>query len=147
MKRILFLFLALVFTACSILRQGELDKNKAKWQEAEILHYRYHFDWICFCSFGQDMPLVIEVQNGEVVSMKFFSGKTPNETERVLFESIGTIDSIFTMLEQRISARPDYFAAEYDETYGFPVEVRVDGDRRITDDESTFLVSNFEVLP
>jgi hypothetical protein len=93
------------------------------------------------------MPLVIEVQDDEVVSMEFQNGKAIRPEDRTFFESNATIDRIFASLENTLGDRPDYFSAEYHEIYGFPAQVRVDYDRSITDDEHTLIVSNFEVLP
>jgi len=41
MKKIFLICLTLALGACSILRQDELEKNRAKWQDAGLSHYRY----------------------------------------------------------------------------------------------------------
>ena len=73
MRKILFVLLAVLVTGCASLvgqAGGEVSEQE-KWQDANISHYRYELGISCFCIFAQDMPLVIEVQDGEVVSMEY----------------------------------------------------------------------------
>ena len=80
MKKLLFIFtlMALVLSACAAAAvsgsQTEIGQNKDKWQDANISHYHYELFISCFCAFNEDMPLIIEVQDGQVVSMDFQSG-------------------------------------------------------------------------
>ena len=153
MKKLLFIFtlMALVLTACAAGAasgsQTEIGQNKEKWQDANISHYRYHLSITCFCVFSQDMPLIIEVQDGEVVSMEFQSGNEIDAGSRELFDKYATIDRLFAELEAGMNGAADEVIAKYDPTYGFPTEVTIDFVKEATDDELYFSLSNFEELP
>ncbi|MGB8983650.1 MAG: DUF6174 domain-containing protein, partial [Anaerolineales bacterium] len=123
------------------------EQNREKWQDANISHYRYQLSITCFCVFSQDMPLIIEVQDGEVVSMEFQSGNPIDPTSLELFEKYATIDRLFAELEADLNGAADEVVAAYDPTYGFPAEVTIDFVKEATDDELYFSLSNFEKLP
>ncbi|RPJ25750.1 MAG: hypothetical protein EHM33_13640 [Chloroflexi bacterium] len=152
MKKLLFIFMTLALVACTAAgnamgSQSEIEQNKEKWQEASIPHYRYHLFISCFCVFTQDMPLIIEVDNGEIVSMEYQSGNEIDATSRELFEKYATIDRLFAELEADLNGAADEVIAKYDATYGFPTEVTIDFVKEATDDELYLTLSNFEELP
>jgi Family of unknown function (DUF6174) len=153
MKKLLFIFtlIALVLTACAAGvvsgSQTEIGKNREKWQNANIPHYRYNLFISCFCVFNEDMPLMIEVQDGEVISMEFQSGKEIDPGLHETFDKYATIDRFFTELESDINGAADVVTAKYDETYGFPTEVTIDFVQEATDDELYLTLSDFEALP
>ena len=70
-----------------------------KWQDANISHYSYELTISCFV-FSPDMPLVIEVQNGEAVSMTYKLGKEIDAANMELFQRYDTIDKVFAELEK-----------------------------------------------
>jgi len=127
--------------------QSEIERNKEKWQDANITHYRFNLNISCFCVFTQDMPLVIEVMDGEVVSMEYQNGNPIDATNREFFERFSTIDRIFSELEADLAGAADEVTVTYDPTYGFPVEVTIDYVKEATDDELYLTISDFEVLP
>jgi len=133
--------------ACSLGSQTEIERNREKWQDASISHYRFSLFVGCFCVFSQDMPLAIEVQDGEVVSMEYQSGNDIDATNRELFERYATIDRIFTELEADINGAADEVVVTYDPTYGFPAQVNIDFIKEAIDDELALTVSEFEELP
>jgi len=152
MKKLLFILITLALAACTAVgnamgSQSEIEQNKEKWQDASISHYRYHLSITCFCVFSQDMPLIIEVQDGEVVSMEYQSGNEIDATNRELFEKYAPIDRLFTELEADLNGAADEVIAKYDSTYGFPTEVTIDFVKEATDDELYLNLSNFEELP
>ncbi len=147
MRKLLFIFIALALTACSRGSQTEIERNKEKWQDANVSHYRFNLFVGCFCAFSQDMPLVIEVQNSEVVSMEYQSGKEIEVGNRELFDKYATIDRIFAELEKDINGEADEVIVKYDPTYGFPTEANIDVIKDAVDDELALTVSNFEKLP
>jgi hypothetical protein len=152
MKRLLFIFLTLALAACTAVgnamgSQSEIEQNKEKWQDANISHYRYHLSITCFCVFTQYMPLIIEVDNGEVVSMEFQSGNEIDESNREYFDKYATIDRLFAELEADSNGAADEVIAKYDPSYGFPTEVTIDFVQEATDDELYLSLSNVEELP
>ena len=152
MKKLLFIFLTFALAACSAVgnamgSQSEIEQNQEKWQNANISHYRYHLFISCFCVFTQDMPLIIEVQDGQVVSMEFQSGNEIDASNHELFDKYATIDRLFAELEADLNGAADEVIAKYDATYGFPTEVTIDFVKEATDDELYLTLSNFEELP
>ncbi len=153
MKKLLFIFMTLALVACTATgnamgSQSEIEQNKEKWENANVSHYRYHLSMTCFCIFSQEMPLIIEVQDGEVVSMEYQSGNEIDTTSRELFEKYATIDRLFAELEADLNGAADEVTiTKYDATYGFPTEVTIDFVKEATDDELYLSLSNFEELP
>jgi hypothetical protein len=144
--------MALALAACSAVagasgNQSEIEQNKEKWQDANISHYRYNLHISCFCVFVENMPLVIEVQDGEVVSMEFHNGAEIDPAIRQdLFEKYATIDRIFAELEADLNGAADKVTVEYDATYGFPTRADIDFIEEAIDDELYLTISDFEVL-
>ena len=146
MKKILLLVLSLLLVACSA--SSEYDQNLKKWQEANIEHYRFDLFIGCFCPFRNIMPLTIEVQNGEVVSITQVDGVVvaTDDPSYELFISAASMDSLFTMLEADLNGDADEVLVTYDATYGFPTSISVDQIKEAVDDEIFYQVENFEVL-
>ena len=148
MKKFILLMLAFVLAACTSGESSEYDKNLARWNEANISHYRYQLFIGCFCPFGEDMPITIEVNNGEIISMT--SGKgTVIDSASPLYEVVNrysTIDRVFLALKADQTGDAEDVIVAYDPTYGFPANVAVDNIKEAVDDEISYQVSNFEVL-
>lgn len=147
MKKILLLTLAILMAACSVFSASEFDQNLSKWQDAGVSHYRYDLTIGCFCPFYQDMPLTIEVQNGEVVSIARTDGTLvdPSDPNYQYYEKYATIDRLFSELKSEMESAEEV-KTTYDPQYGFPAEVSIDAIKLAMDDELALQVSNFEVL-
>jgi len=149
MRKILFVLLAVLLTACASLAgqaSDEVNSDQSKWQDANISHYQYELTIGCFCVFSQDMPLVIEVKDGKAVSMKYKNGKEIDPAFLEQFQRYDTIDKIFAELE-KAQSEAEKVEVTYDETYGFPTQITIDQAVQAADDELYLSVSNFEVLP
>ncbi|HEX6270650.1 MAG TPA: DUF6174 domain-containing protein [Anaerolineales bacterium] len=149
---VLFTLFALTAAACTAGAQAggnqtEVERNQEKWRDANVSHYRYNLNISCFCVFSQDMPLVIEVMDGKVVSMEYQSGKEIDTTNLELFERFASIDRIFSEIEADLAGAADEVTVTYDPTYGFPVDVSIDYVKEAIDDELYLTVSDFEALP
>lgn len=148
MRKILFILMAVVLTACASVgaASSDFDIARDKWQDAGVSHYRFNLNISCFCIFTQDMPLIIEVQDGQVVSMEYQSGNEIDPSNLELFQRYETIDKIFAELETAL-VEADSVTVEYDETYGFPAQVSIDLDQQMADEEIYLTISDFEALP
>ncbi|HKY55371.1 MAG TPA: DUF6174 domain-containing protein [Anaerolineales bacterium] len=154
MKKLILLIavFALALVACASgnvsanQNQSELSQNQQKWQDANIKHYRFNVFLSCFCAFNEDMPLIIEVKDGQVVSMEYASGKEIDAANREYFARFETLDRIFEQLQKDVGGEADEVVATYDATYGFPVDVKIDYIKEAVDDELYFTVSEFEPL-
>jgi len=148
MKKITLLLLAFILTACSFGARSELDKNRQTWQNAGITHYRFSLHVGCFCAFRDQMPLTVEVQNGEVVSMTYSDGTLVDtiDPNYETFSQHATIDRIFSELEAGLSGDADEVTVTYDSTRGFPSEIYFDYIKAAMDDELSLSISEFEIL-
>ncbi|HJS18427.1 MAG TPA: DUF6174 domain-containing protein [Anaerolineales bacterium] len=149
MRKILFILMAVVLTACASVgaASSEFDQAQDKWQEADISHYSFELTYSCFCAFTSDMPLIIEVQDGEIVSMEYKNGNEIDPASYELFEKYATINRIFAELEMALNGGADSVTVTYDETYGYPTQVNIDFDQQVADEEIYLTISNLEVLP
>jgi hypothetical protein len=152
MKKLILLIAALALTACASVdasanqNQSELSRNQQKWQDANISHYRYNLFLSCFCAFNENMPLIIEVKSGQVVSMEYQNGKPIEDINREFFDTYSTIDRIFEQLEKDSNGEADEVVVSYDAKYGFPNDVKIDRIKEAVDDELYFTISEFEPL-
>ena len=148
MKKIILLTLTLILVACTASMPSEFDQNFENWQSSNITSYRFSLFIGCFCAFRDQMPLTVEVQNGEIVSMTRLDGTLVDETDPSyeLFTKYGTIDRIFSELKAGQAGDAEEVTVTYDSTYGFPAEIYFDFIKAAADDELSIQVSNFEVL-
>ena len=149
MKKIILLLLALILAACTAGGGTELSRNQTKWQDANITHYRFELSVGCFCIFRSRMPVTVEVQNGDVVSItdvngEAFSMDDPNN-EFVL--KYATIDRLFSELGSDSIQKADHLTVSYDPTYGYPAEINIDFIEQAADDELYLSASGLEPLP
>ena len=161
MKKLLYLILAIVLSGCATIANAgqpssEVEQARDKWQSANVTHYRFNLTLGCFCAFSQDMPLVIEVKDGQIVSMKYQSGKEIEASNMQYFQRFATMDRLFDEIANGFadkgnvdtaSQKADEIKVTYDETYGFPTQVSVDRIKAAVDDELGLTISNFEKLP
>lgn len=149
MKKITLLLLALILAACSALGGSELSHNQSKWQDAGITHYRFQLSVSCFCLFRSQMPLTVEVKDGEIVSMTDVTGEAfpMDDPMSELVMKHATIDRLFSELGSDPVQAADRLTMSFDLTYGFPVEVAIDYIKLAADDELYLLVAGFEPLP
>jgi hypothetical protein len=149
MKKITLLLLALILAACSAVGGSELSRNQSKWQDAGITHYRFQLSVSCFCLFRSQMPLTIEVKDGEIVSMIDVNGEAfpMDDPMSELVMKHATIDRLFSELGSDPVQEAENLTMSFDPTYGHPVEVAIDYIELAADDELYLSVSGFEPLP
>lgn len=143
---IFLIFLVAFLSACGASQRPALEQNRSLWDSHAIRHYRFNFKIGCMCPWYGMMPLTVEVRNGEIVSMVASNGRdiTPYLDT---FRPHGTIDSLFDTVDSAISKRVHRLEVQYDAAYGFPTSIVIDPSSMITDDETGYYVTNFEVLP
>jgi len=148
MKKLILLTLIIILTACSSIGTSELNKNKTKWENASITHYRYSLSIGCFCAFRNDMPLTIEVKDGKPVSVITVNGTAVDAANAFAetYAPYSTVDSVFHKLETDFAGGPDKINVTYDPNYGYPVRVNIDYIAAAADDEISYEITNFEIL-
>lgn len=149
MKKTLLLMSILLLMACVSPMRSDFDRHQKKWQEANITHYRFELNMICFCTFRNRMPFQIEVLNGQVVAMTDNTGKTITAADAgyAYFSRYATIDRLFSELQASLNGTADQIAAAYHPSYGFPTRINIDRIKKAADDELGLAVSAFERLP
>jgi len=148
MKKLILLTLIVILTACSAGTSTELEKNRQTWQDSGITHYRFSLNIGCFCAFRSQMPITVEVQNGEIISITYPDGTLAAETDPgyETFSRYATIERIFSELEAGLAGDAEEVTVTYDSARGYPSEIYFDYIKDAVDDELSLTVSNFEVL-
>jgi hypothetical protein len=143
---ILLVFMVVFLSACTLSQRPAYEKNHSLWEAQAIQHYRFKLEIGCNCPWHDMMPLSVEVQNGETVSMAASNGEdiTPYMDT---FGSHGTIESLFRTVDSSISMFIYRLEVQYDATHGFPVSIILEPYRAMTDDAIGYKVTDFEVLP
>jgi len=148
MKKIILITLIVMLAACSA-GGSELSRNQQKWQDANITHYRFELSIGCFCAFRDQMPLTVEVRDGQIVHMATVDGTLVLDTDQnyEFYAPHATIDLLFEELDAALNDGADSVTVTYDSTYGFPTEIGIDYSQEIADEEAYYSISGFEKLP
>lgn len=149
MKKSILILLAFILAACSA-GGSELSRNQQKWEDANISHYQFELTLSCFCAFRDQMPLTIEVKDGEVVALAYADGRVVEAGDPMheYFTGFATIDLLFAELESAMSsADAGDITVQYDESLGFPTQASIDYIKEAVDDELYITVAGFEQLP
>ncbi len=148
MKKLILLTIIVILTACSLGASTELEKNRQTWQDSGITNYRFSLTVGCFCPFRSQMPLTVEIQNGEIISMTYLDGApvAAADPNYETFSRYATIERIFSQLEAGLTGEADEVTVTYDSAHGFPSKIYFDYIKAAVDDELSLTVSNFEVL-
>ena len=148
MKKLILLTLIVILTACSAGAPTDFEKNRQTWQDSGITHYRFSLNIGCFCAFRNQMPIIVEVQNGDIISMTSPDGTliTATDPSYEIFSKHATIDRIFSELEAGLAGDAEEVTVTYDSARGFPNDIYFDYIKAAADDELSLTVLNFEVL-
>lgn len=138
------LILALSLSACS--GKSELGKNRDKWNLAGVTHYRFELTISCFCPFSEIMPIMVEVEDGKIVSMTDVNGQAVEGEFSQYIEGAATIERLFDLAAQNLS-EADQVEVAYDAQFGYPSAIRVDFIKMAVDDEISYYVNSFKALP
>ena len=148
MKQLFLFTLAVILTACSAGAPTEFEKNLQTWQDSGITRYSFSLNFGCFCAFRNRMPIAVEVQNSEIISMTYPDGTLVAETDPnyEIFSKHATIDLLFSELEAGQAGAAEEVTVTYDSAHGFPSDIYFDYVKTAADDELSLTISNFEAL-
>ena len=143
---IFLIFLVAFLSACSSTDSQTYNNNFSLWQSKAIAHYRFNLKIACTCAWSALMPLTVEVQKGEVVSISASNGADVSPYLDS-FSQYDTVQRLFDRVYISISREESRLKVKYDRVYGFPAAIEVDPNSPIQDVASGYYVTNFEVLP
>jgi len=138
---VFLLFLALIGCAA----RNELRENQQKWAARNVTHYRFDLTIGCKCPWGGLMPLKIEVQAGQLVSMLDKNGQPISTNYAETFNQAASIEKLFAILDHAIGSASEV-KVKYDPDYGYPTSISLLSSKMITDSGIGYYVKNFEVL-
>ncbi len=147
MKRkilVVLVALALMLSACGA--KSELDKQRAQWDGQGVTHYRYQLTISCFCPFMDVIPVTVEVRDGKIVSLTDVTGEPLGDQFRESFEKAATVEGLFTLAQDALK-NADKVEVVYDSKFSFPSSIVIDWIEMAIDDERSYYVTEFEVLP
>jgi len=146
LKRLTLILILTALTACSATPSSTLAGNRQKWESQNITHYRFNLAISCFCAFSDKMPLTIEIQDGQVVSMVDNQGQPVTDFKET-FDQYNSIEKLFATLDSAENGGADKVTVTYNAEFGYPESVYIDYIEMAADDEIGFTVSEFESLP
>jgi hypothetical protein len=120
-----------------------LRVNERLWNSQNITSYRYTLTRSCFCAPDARGPVVVEVRNGETVSVTSVATGQPVDPE--LFKQYDTVPELFNVIKDAINRKASSLTVEYSKL-GYPTQINIDYSAQIADEELYLTVENFQVL-
>jgi Family of unknown function (DUF6174) len=140
-RLIVLLLLLAALLSCSGV--GNLKSNRERWNAAGITNYRMKLHVEKTGHAGPMGNVVIEVKDGNVVSMDRGQGDWyGGDIEKCA--AFNTVPKMFDFIEQAASRKPDRINVSYDSTLGYPTRLGLDYDTRGMDDELMWEVKSLE---
>lgn len=119
--------------------QKLLDSVVSRWNANRPTNYQFLFDRICFCP--QVDPILVTVNGGEIVSSTGQNNGAP--TIQPL-----TVDQLFDRIQQALDSKDSrILGLEFERDLGYPIEVSIDQIVGAIDDEVSYKITQFQVLP
>lgn len=149
MRKKIALLLVLPFALASCLPQTQSESNLLKhhqhqWQAHKIKDYRYTLKIDCFCVPEVRQPVVIEVHNGQTVSIT--SAESGVRVDSEFFESVNTIAKLFDLVRAAIEHKAAIVSVSYNSPFGYPEKIYIDRIKEAVDEEISYTVTDFTVL-
>jgi hypothetical protein len=145
-------FLCALLAGCGLFTKSELDEERARLEDARATWrargpagYTYVFRRICFCAPAATNPVVIQVRQRSVVSVRYED--TGAAVDPSLLPLYPTVEGLFEIVEEAIDQEAEVVEATYDPTLGYPTSITLDGSSMIADDEATLTASGLVPAP
>jgi hypothetical protein len=113
--------------------QSELDRNWDRFERNAPLSYSYTVRVDCDCPSDITRPVVVWVDRGSVEYLFYADDGRPVPFSYA--NSFPSAEQLFDVIQDGIDRRADYIDVDYDFTYGYPTNVYIDYDRRVSDEE------------
>jgi hypothetical protein len=126
------------------LNSRRLIFNRRLWNQQNISNYHYTLSNSCFCIPEARGPVVIEVRNGETVSIT--SVATGESVDPRFFKQYSTIPKLFNVIQDAIQRQASSLNVQYNSRYGYPTQIDIDYNSQIADEEIFLRIENFKIL-
>lgn len=139
MRRLTPLVLTIISFACQkeiSVPLSAFEYNKNKWESLDVDSYKYTFQISCFCTYDVTLPKVIEVIDGEIISVN----EIPYDDE--LHWGILSIAQLFDVIEKAEKNNVAVLEVKYHLDQGYPISVYIDRDKMIADEEMDYSVTS-----
>jgi hypothetical protein len=113
--------------------QSELDRNWGRFQSVAPLSYSYTVRVTCDCPSDVTRPVTVYVDRGSIEYLLYEDNGRPVPLSYA--NSFPSAEQLFDAIQDGIDRRADYIDIRYDPTYGYPTDVYIDYDRRVSSDE------------
>jgi hypothetical protein len=113
--------------------QSELDRNWDRFQSTAPLSYSYTVRVTCACSSDVTRPVTVWVDRGNIEYLLYADDNRPVPLS--VANSFPSAEQLFDAIQDAIDRQADYIDIDYDPTYGYPTDVYIDYDRRVSSDE------------
>ncbi len=142
--------LLLLLGGCDLLPEddpdtGALDAAEKQWDEAGISDYQLTLGFSCFCiptdDFSGPGEFVIVVRNAAIESA--FRTDSGEYLSTAQAQSLPTVDALFDKIRDAYRRDADLIQADYDETYGFPTDLKINSNTRVPDAGVTYSIRDF----
>ena len=142
LRQVVFLWaLVVMMAACN----GQNAQQRARWDQQNILDYRYTVKVSCFCPPPAGQAIVVEVKNGLTTSVK--NAQTGEAVDLKFLERFSTVAKLFEVIAEAEARNAAKLEVEYNPQFGFPTQAMIDYIAQAADDELGFWVEGFEVWP
>ena len=140
-----FLTGCVIFTSDSKDLQTDIDENRALWDGAAITDYSMRFQRLCvICPIDFLIPVRITVRGDTVDTVTDLDSGAP--VEGIAEGTFLTIDDLFLIIQDAIDQNASEIDARYDAVLGYPTDIDIDFSRSVFNDETQFMIREFEPL-
>lgn len=122
---------------------ASFHQARALWGKLKFAHYRYRYTRSCECLPEDSAPVIIEVANDQIAGIEYTDGTPVNAGKHRLYNTVdGLFDKICAAFEQDAFS----IAVTYDDTMGYPTDIRIDYQHNVADEELLVRTSDLAKL-
>lgn len=137
------LFIA-ALAACDDVSEEHVIHYQQKWQSSDWDNYRFVVQRKCFCYVDYTREMIVQVNNGKVVSAKYTD--TQELVDEEILSDVHTINEWFDVIHQAHARQADQLKVYFNEKVGNPSKIMIDLRNNRTDDEQAVVISDIEPL-
>jgi len=123
----------------------ELTVAMRRWTASAPASYEITVSRGCFCGPDATRAVVVRVRAGQVESRRY--ADTGADVAANLAAAYPTVAELFAIIQDAESRDAAQIDAQYDATYGYPTSLYIDYSERIADEEMSYAMRDFHVIP